>query len=113
MKSWVMAIMVGGALAATVAGPRDFAVPGAAAQESEVSKRVDDYVNGEMRAEKIPGVALGVARDGQNVKARGYGLANVKLDAPEGGNAISDGICGEAIYFRGGDDAGGGRQSWA
>ena len=82
MKSWVMAIMVGGALAAAVAGPRDFAVRGAAAQDSEVSKRVDDYVNGEMRAEKIPGVALGVARDGQNVKARGYGLANVELDAP-------------------------------
>jgi len=35
-----------------------------------------------MRAEKIPGLGLGVARDGENIKARGYGLANVELDVP-------------------------------
>jgi len=48
----------------------------------EISEKVDAYVAAEMRAQRIPGLALGIARDGQIVKARGYGLANVELDVP-------------------------------
>src|SRR5262249_29493376 len=41
---------------------------------------VDDYIKTEMERRQIPGVAVGVAREGKLVKARGYGLANVELD---------------------------------
>lgn len=83
MKILAMAI-IAALLTTIIAAPRGAAVVAAAAtaQDADISKRVDDYVSAEMRAEKIPGVALGVARDGQNVKARGYGLANVELDVP-------------------------------
>lgn len=47
-----------------------------------ISAKVDAYVNGEMRAEKIPGLALAIVRDGRIVKAKGYGLANIELDVP-------------------------------
>jgi CubicO group peptidase (beta-lactamase class C family) len=48
----------------------------------EISEKVDSYVVAEMHGERIPGLALGIARDGQIIKARGYGLANVELDVP-------------------------------
>ena len=47
-----------------------------------VSASVNAYVQAEMRRERIPGLALGVYRDGHIVKAQGYGLASVELDAP-------------------------------
>jgi CubicO group peptidase (beta-lactamase class C family) len=43
---------------------------------------VDDYVQAEMQRQHIPGLALLVARDGKIVRAKGYGLANVELQAP-------------------------------
>lgn len=43
---------------------------------------VDDAVLAEMKREHIPGLALGVYRDGQIVKAQGYGFANVELNVP-------------------------------
>lgn len=42
---------------------------------------VDDYVRGVMAKKKIPGVSLVVVKNGQVVKAEGYGFANVELDA--------------------------------
>jgi CubicO group peptidase (beta-lactamase class C family) len=42
---------------------------------------IDDYVRGVMQKKKIPGVSLVVVRNGQVVKAEGYGYANVELDA--------------------------------
>jgi CubicO group peptidase (beta-lactamase class C family) len=50
--------------------------------DNEISGKVDSYVTSEMRAEKIPGLALAIVRDGKIVKAQGYGLANVELDVP-------------------------------
>ena len=35
-----------------------------------------------MREQKIPGVSLGVLRDGKIIKATGYGFANVELNVP-------------------------------
>jgi CubicO group peptidase (beta-lactamase class C family) len=52
------------------------------ANDRDISVKVDAYVNGEMRAEKIPGLALAIVRDGKIVKAQGYGLANIELDVP-------------------------------
>ena len=43
---------------------------------------VDDFVRAEMARERIPGLSLAITRDGRLVKAEGYGLANVELQAP-------------------------------
>src|ERR1700722_14296506 len=44
--------------------------------------KVDGYVRGEMQKERIPGLALGVYRDGKIVKAEGYGVANLEWELP-------------------------------
>ena len=41
---------------------------------------VDDYVEGHLRQLHIPGASVAVVRDGQIIKAKGYGLANVELN---------------------------------
>ena len=46
------------------------------------SQSVDDYLAQAMKAQHIPGLALGVYRNGEIVKAQGYGLANVELNVP-------------------------------
>jgi CubicO group peptidase (beta-lactamase class C family) len=46
------------------------------------SAKVDESVRAQMREQKIPGVSLGVIRDGKVIKATGYGLANVELNVP-------------------------------
>jgi CubicO group peptidase (beta-lactamase class C family) len=43
---------------------------------------VDEYVRGEMQRQHIPGLSLLVSRDGNIVRARGYGMANVELQVP-------------------------------
>jgi CubicO group peptidase (beta-lactamase class C family) len=43
---------------------------------------IDAYLTSEIARQKIPGLSLGVMRDGKIVKAKGYGLANVELDVP-------------------------------
>src|SRR5690349_10815256 len=57
-----------------------FAITTAAAQDS-LSEQVDRAVESQRSAQKIPGLALAVCRNGQVIKATGYGLANVELDA--------------------------------
>jgi CubicO group peptidase (beta-lactamase class C family) len=49
---------------------------------ASIDAAVDDYVEKQRVAQQIPGIALGVMRDGQIVKARGYGLANIELNVP-------------------------------
>ena len=46
------------------------------------SDAVDKYVQSEISKQQIPGVALLVSRNGQIVRARGYGMANVELRVP-------------------------------
>jgi CubicO group peptidase (beta-lactamase class C family) len=63
--------MVAGGLIAThsaLAGPLD--------------DRIDAIVRSAMHAHQIPGVGLGVMRDGRLIKAAGYGYANVELNVP-------------------------------
>ena len=43
---------------------------------------VDDFVESARAEQQIPGVALLVIKDGQTVKAQGYGLANVEHQVP-------------------------------
>lgn len=43
---------------------------------------VDDYVRAQLGARHLPGVSLAVVQDGKIVKAAGYGLASLELNAP-------------------------------
>jgi CubicO group peptidase (beta-lactamase class C family) len=46
------------------------------------TKAIDRYVKAEMTRQRIPGVEVGVYRNGHSVLAKGYGLANVELEVP-------------------------------
>ena len=54
----------------------------AAPARAQAADKVDEYVQAEMKRQRIPGLALGVYRDGQVVKAQGYGLASIELNVP-------------------------------
>ena len=43
---------------------------------------IDDYVRTQMRMRHLPGVSLAVVKDGRTVKAAGYGVASLELEAP-------------------------------
>jgi CubicO group peptidase (beta-lactamase class C family) len=43
--------------------------------------RVDEYVRTQLKSRHLPGVSLAVVKDGRIVKAAGYGLASLELDA--------------------------------
>jgi CubicO group peptidase (beta-lactamase class C family) len=47
---------------------------------SALADKVDDYIKAEMERRKIPGLSLAVVRDGEVIKAQGYGLSNVELN---------------------------------
>jgi len=55
---------------------------GIVAAPADPSDQIDAYVTAEMKREHIPGLALGIYRRGEILKAQGYGLANVELDVP-------------------------------
>ncbi len=57
-------------------------LPCLAAAQPANSDKVDQYVEAEMRRQRIPGLALGVYREGKIIRAQGYGLANVELNVP-------------------------------
>src|SRR5262245_27660391 len=42
--------------------------------------KIDDYIKSQMEMQKIPGLSIAVVRNGEIVKARGYGFANVELN---------------------------------
>ena len=44
--------------------------------------RIDAFVAAEMALQKIPGVAVAVVRKGAQIRAQGYGKANVEHDVP-------------------------------
>jgi CubicO group peptidase (beta-lactamase class C family) len=54
--------------------------PGGDAGEQQIGRAVDAYVEGQLRTQRVPGLALAVVRDGHLINARGYGLANIELD---------------------------------
>src|SRR5712691_2144732 len=55
---------------------------GAVAAADPPAADVDALVRREMTRQRIPGLSLGVVREGRLVRAEGYGLASVELDAP-------------------------------
>lgn len=50
--------------------------------EDSIAAKVDDFVQEEMRSQRIPGLSLLVNKDGKIVLAKGYGLANVEHQVP-------------------------------
>jgi CubicO group peptidase (beta-lactamase class C family) len=70
------------AIAPQIAAPVVARAQVSASDDAKVSEKVDAYVAAEMRAEKIPGLALAIVRDGRTIKSLGYGLANLELDVP-------------------------------
>lgn len=59
----------------------------AATQESEI-EQVDRYLNAQMERLKIPGMAVGVVKNGQIVLLRQYGLASVEFNVPVTDNTV-------------------------
>jgi CubicO group peptidase (beta-lactamase class C family) len=53
-----------------------------------VVERIDDLVNAEMQRQRVPGVAVAVAKNGERIRAAGYGLANVEHRVPVGVETI-------------------------
>jgi len=77
-----IAVLLTIAIAAQIGAPVVARAQTSASDDAEISEKVDAYVTAEMRTEKMPGLALAVVRDGQIIKVRGYGLANIELDVP-------------------------------
>jgi CubicO group peptidase (beta-lactamase class C family) len=50
--------------------------------DASIGNAVNTYITSEIAAEKIPGLALAVVRDGHIIKASGYGFANLELNVP-------------------------------
>jgi D-alanyl-D-alanine carboxypeptidase len=44
--------------------------------------KTDEYIETQMRRQKIPGLSIAVVKDGRVIKARGYGLANIETNTP-------------------------------
>jgi CubicO group peptidase (beta-lactamase class C family) len=59
-----------------------FLVSADAQNSSAIPDSVGDYVRSEMQKQHIPGLSLLVSKGGQIVRAEGFGLANVELQAP-------------------------------
>jgi CubicO group peptidase (beta-lactamase class C family) len=57
-----------------------FSLPCPAQQAA--SAKVDDFINTEMRRQRIPGLSLAVIQDGQALLVKGYGFANVEHQVP-------------------------------
>jgi len=55
--------------------------PGRALRRERASSSVDDFVQAEMKRQRIPGVAVGIVNKG-TVTTRGYGFANVEHMVP-------------------------------
>ncbi len=54
----------------------------AASTASAQADKVDEFVTAEMQKRKIPGLSIAIVKNGEIVKAKGYGLASVELNAP-------------------------------
>lgn len=54
----------------------------ACASNTASADAIDDYIQAEMQQQQIPGLALGIVRDGALVRAQGYGYANLEHRVP-------------------------------
>ena len=56
--------------------------PGGSHDAACCLEQVDKFVLAEMQRQKVPGVAIGIVRNGEPLIAKGYGEANVELGVP-------------------------------
>ena len=49
---------------------------------------IDDFAQAELERQKIPGLAVGIYRNGNIVKQQGYGLANVEHQIPVSADTV-------------------------
>lgn len=49
---------------------------------SAQTDKVDNYIKAQMDLQKIPGLSIAVVRNGEIVKTKGYGVANIELNVP-------------------------------
>jgi len=75
-RTWLLAA-IAIATAWSVAQPR-LGADGPA--DAALSGRIDEFVRAEMKRQRVPGVAVGIGKDGEVVKAQGYGVANLEHD---------------------------------
>jgi CubicO group peptidase (beta-lactamase class C family) len=54
----------------------------------DVDARIDEFVRAEMQRQHVPGVAIGVVKNGTVLKAQGYGYANVEHEVPVGPETV-------------------------
>jgi CubicO group peptidase (beta-lactamase class C family) len=73
---------VGFVVVLTLAASTLFLARANAQNSSATPDSVGDYVRSEMQKQHIPGLSLLVAKNGQIVRAEGFGLANVELQVP-------------------------------
>ena len=59
-----------------------FAFSAAAWAQHDTSEQVDEYVKDRMQQMHIPGLSMAVVKDGQVIKASGYGMANIETKSP-------------------------------
>jgi CubicO group peptidase (beta-lactamase class C family) len=59
-----------------------FSLVANAAPVSAQNDKVDEYVRTEMEKQRIPGLAIAVIRNGEIIKAQGFGLANIEHNVP-------------------------------
>jgi len=60
----------------------------APARQATPLERVDEFVRAEMARQKVPGVAVAIIRNGEVLKAQGYGLADVEHRVPVGPETV-------------------------
>jgi len=53
-----------------------------ATRDDTLSAAVDDVVRASMQEERVPGVSIAIVREGNIIKATGYGVANLELNVP-------------------------------
>lgn len=53
-----------------------------ASAQTSLDSSVTEYIKAEMQRQHIPGLALLIKKDGQIIRAEGFGLANVELQVP-------------------------------
>lgn len=50
--------------------------------------KIDNYIISEMKKKQIPGMSIAIVKNGEIVKAKGYGLANIELNVPATPNTV-------------------------
>lgn len=49
---------------------------------------IDSFINVQLKDQKIPGLSIGIIKNGKVLKSKGYGLANMELNVPATANTI-------------------------